>query len=147
MGTLEKMFELIEQELGISKEEPKPSEAEVVQAPLQPPVEGIEELDPPAPAVPSDPFAKLVDGMLRESGVDVDLEIRRPYKATAGNVNQHDWAIGRERLFSDEPYIFKCKRCFSHVHVDSSQTIDQALVDKGVDPNCSAQIVADINEM
>jgi sugar/nucleoside kinase (ribokinase family) len=104
-----------------------------------------EELDPALPP-PTDPFSQLVDSMLREEGVDVDTLVRKPYSPTAGDVTTHDWAMGREALFADEPYQFKCKRCFHYLEVARDQTLSEALQVKGVDPNCSRQIVSDITE-
>lgn len=56
----------------------------------------------------------------------------------------HDWSMSRESLFSGESFLFRCKRCFKYLTVKRDQTIDQALGDMGVDPNCGMGIVSDI---
>jgi hypothetical protein len=104
-----------------------------------------EELEPPLPE-PTDPFTKMVDGMIRSEIPDADKVLRQPYQATAGNINRHDWTMGREKLFSGEDYQFKCKRCYTFLNVGEGQSIDEALAGNGVDPNCSRQIVVDVTE-
>ena len=144
MGTLEKMFEMIDAENAPPPQtdaQPElPAINEMSLAAAQ-----VEELEPPLPE-PTDPFAKMVDSMIRSEVPDADTVLRQPYQATAGNINKHDWTMGREKLFAGEDYQFKCKRCFTYLNVGEDQSIADALVEMGVDPNCSRQIVADVTE-
>jgi len=150
MGTLEKMFEMIDEEEAAKNPAPPTPQAETDQAPdpsdLDRRASQEEELEPPKPP-PEDPFGQMVDSMLRESGVDVDREIRRPYNPASGDVTNHDWEMGREALFGGEAYQFKCKRCFHYLEVDRDKTIKQALEEKGVDPNCSRLVISDVSAM
>jgi hypothetical protein len=103
--------------------------------------------DPDAIPKPVDPFALMLDQALTAEGVDVQKEMLRRYNPTSGNTQEHDWQMYREKLFNGEPYIFKCKRCLKAVHVDEEQTINQALEEDEIDPNCGAGIVNDMMNM
>lgn len=100
--------------------------------------------DPEADPVEIDPFTREIQAMLEASGVDVALERRRKYSPTSGDIQTHDWESQRERIFSDEPYKFRCKRCLKWVVMKGDQTFGQALEELGVDPNCAAQVIQDI---
>jgi hypothetical protein len=93
---------------------------------------------------PVDKFKDAIDAVLFSEGIDVQKEIRRKYKPTTGDMSQHDWEMAREKLFSEEPYVFKCKRCLIHVEVGNEQTMNQALEENEVELNCAQQVVNDI---
>lgn len=100
--------------------------------------------DPEAILKPEDPFALMVESALQAEGIDVQKEMLRKYDPTANNVQEHDWKMQREKLFNGEPYIFKCKRCLKAVHVAEEQTINDALKEGEIDPNCGAGIVNNV---
>lgn len=93
---------------------------------------------------PVNNFRDAIDAALTAEGIDVEKEVRRKYKAASGDMSQHDWALAREKLFSEEPYVFKCKRCLIHVEVGNEQTMNQALLEKEVELNCANQVINDI---
>lgn len=110
----------------------------------------IEDLPPENPfdesiEVPEvkDPFALAIQAALQEEGVDVSREMQRKYDPAGGDITQHEWITHRERLYDNEPYIFKCKRCLKYVTVYAEETIGQALQEGEIDPNCGAQVVSD----
>jgi hypothetical protein len=145
MGTLDEMFKLIDaQNAPDPKPETIPDELPRINE-LSIAASQEEELEPPLPE-PTDPFTKMLDDMIRSEIPNADKVLRQPYQATAGNINQHDWTMGREKMFSGEDYQFKCKRCFTFLNVGEGKSIDQALQENGVDPNCSRQIVTDVTE-
>ena len=91
-----------------------------------------------------DPFAQMLDDMLKSDGIDVELEKRRKYNPAVGNIQEHDWQTHRESMFSNEPYIFRCKRCLKFVEVQREQTINEALSSLEIDPNCANQVIQGI---
>lgn len=107
-----------------------------------------DEFEPPAKVAEDDiprdvdPFLSGLDSLIQEAGLDPEMEKRRKTPLTSGNLQAHDWMIGREKTFSDDPYKFRCRRCLKWVTVGNEQTIGEALDQQGVDPNCS-QIVMD----
>jgi hypothetical protein len=105
------------------------------------------EPDPEAIPKPQDPFAAMIDQALAAEGVDVQKEMLRKYNPTANDVQEHDWKMHREKLFNGEPYIFRCKRCLKAVHVREEQTINEALKEGEIDPNCGVGIVNDMMNM
>lgn len=135
---------------GLTKEEPKV--LDIVEALPQSPTPEVEEelFDPPAAldpeAIPNekDPFTSELDQMLASEGVDVELEKRRRYNPTSGDMQAHDWETVREALYSDEKYQFRCKRCLQWVHVAREQTMVQAYEEQGIDPNCANKVITDI---
>jgi hypothetical protein len=104
--------------------------------------EGV--VDPEEVPADPDPFAAMLDLMLKEEGVDVELEKRRKYNPTGGDVNNHEWVSQRERMFSEEPYMFRCKRCLKWVQVGSEETIAEVLQRNEIDPNCGHQVLSSI---
>ena len=93
---------------------------------------------------PVDKFRDAIDAALASEGIDVEKEVRRKYKPTSGDISQHDWMMAREKLFSEEPYVFKCKRCLIHVEVGNEQTMNEALLEKEVELNCAQQVINDV---
>lgn len=110
------------------------------------------EFDPEGPldpeAIPTEPdsFTQMLTEMLEAEGVDVKLETRRRYDPAKGNTSSHEWETQRERMFANEPYQFRCKRCLKWVEVASDETVLDALQRTGVDPNCASQVLTDIME-
>lgn len=135
--------------------EEKPVQKPVVEVHAQTsaPVEEVpeNEFEPEAPvdeesvaAFEPDPFTKALTEMLESEGVDVKLEKRRKYDPTSGDIATHDWQSQRERLFSNEPYKFRCKRCLKWVEVNTDETINDALTRNDIDPNCGQVVVGEI---
>lgn len=139
----------LDKTLGIEKkEEKKPEETPYVATPVAEatPDDEFETPTPPDPDAisrPEDPFAAMLDSALQAEGVDVQKELLRRYNPASGDVQTHDWKMHREKLFSGEPYIFRCKRCYKAVHVREDQTINEALREGEIDPNCANVIVTD----
>lgn len=147
-------FDKLDAILGI--ETPKPKEEPIVEHHTPMP-EASPEDDFESPPVQDpdfipdykapDPFKNEIDSILLAEGVDVEKEMRRRYNPAGGDLTEHDWAMARERLFSEEPYVFKCKRCLKHVEVGPDQVIREAVIENGIDPNCGIQVVNDTMSM
>lgn len=105
-----------------------------------------EEYDPPGPEREREPdaFQSLVDAAIREGGLDPEKESRRRYDPTKGDLVSHDWESPMVREFSCDQYKFRCRRCLKWVTVGSDQTLNEALAQQEVNPNCSAGIARDI---
>jgi len=144
------MWKDFDEVFGVKTEETKPAEVNVPTDNSL--VEHLpeSEFDPPAPvdpnAIPVEPdnFTKQLDEMIREAGLDPELEKRRRYNPSAKDVNQHDWYAPQERLFSSGPYKFRCKRCLKWAVVKAEETISEVLERDGIDPNCAAIMIQDI---
>ena len=128
-----------------------PVDAAPVYDPTQDPEYGFEpekiyDPDSDDPPKKEDPFAAIVDSILAAEGIDGKREARRKYNST-GNVVEHDWRLSKPAIFADDPYKFKCARCFRWVTVERDSTIDASLDEQGVMKNCSEQLVTDAMEM
>jgi len=60
------------------------------------------------------------------------------------SVEEHDWEMNRESIFSTDDFRFRCKRCLKFLTVKREQTIGQALSDMGVDTNCGLVVLTDV---
>lgn len=109
------------------------------------PVELEEELDPPR--ADKDPFSSMLDEVFADAGVDLEKESRRKYDPSSGNLRAHDWCSERESIFSSDKYKFRCRRCFKWVTVEREQTIDDAMKQQDVNPDCAMAVITDTMEM
>jgi hypothetical protein len=104
------------------------------------------EKDVPESTGEKDPFAAMLDEVLTAEGVDVSLEMRRKYNPTAKDVRVHEWNTERESIYSCDAYKFRCKRCFKWVTVGREQTIDDAMREQDVNPDCGMAVITDTME-
>ena len=83
----------------------------------------------------SDPeFEALLDRMAEEmeSGED-DVPIEK-----------HDWKVARETLYECDDSSYECGKCGVKLKVKSSQSLNAAMAEHGVLPNCAEQCLVEV---
>jgi hypothetical protein len=104
------------------------------------------EEDPDRPHKP-DPFTSMIDSLLATEGVDGAMVARKKESLNGVDPSAHVWKMAREAIFADDDYKFRCAKCLKWVTVPRDSTIDSAVVEQGVNPNCAVQLVTDAMSM
>jgi hypothetical protein len=84
----------------------------------------------------SDPeFEALLDKMAEEMGSEEDDV----------PVEKHDWRVLRETLFECDDSSYECGKCGVKLLVKSSQSLNAAMREHDVLPNCAEQCLKEVS--